>query len=150
MGKDDIRYLMVRINEVGCLFDLNSVVEIREEIADLLDLRQTDQGSGIVGSLVFRQTRIPVVDPGLHLNLDSNTAPEDRTALVLKSAEGNWALLVDRVEKICPGDRFLSCDIPPLLKAASLGCYLKIGLIQEEPMVVLDSEQFYGSTAEVA
>ena len=150
MGKDGFRYLMVRIGEVGCLIDLSSIVEIREEIAELLDLSKNDQRFGIVGAMNFRQTRIPAVDPGLHLNLGLKTAPENRTALILKSPEGNWALLVDRVDKICPHDRLASCDIPPLLKEASLGCYMKIGLIQEEPMVVLNPEQFYGSAVAVA
>jgi chemotaxis signal transduction protein len=147
MGSDVARNLMVRIGGVGCLINLTWIVEIREQIADLLDFSHNDPDLGIVGSLSFRQTRIPIIDPTLCLGLRSQTELKDKTALVLKSSEGNWALLVDRVAEICPADRFTVCAIPALLKATVTGFYSQIMLFQGEPMVVLEPDLFYGSSA---
>jgi chemotaxis signal transduction protein len=144
------RNLMVRIGEIGYLIDLVWVVEIREQIGDQLDVRHRVASQGIAGALSFRQTRIPAIDPASRLALASQVAMKDKTALVLKSSEGNWALLVDRVEGICPADRLVLCQIPPLLKVAAGGYYSEIAILQQEPMVVLDPEQFYGSPAGVA
>jgi len=140
---------MVRIGGVGCLLNLNWIVEICEQIDLLLDFNHSDQRAGIVGSLSFRQTRIPVVDPTLFLGLDSHVAIGDRTALVLGSSEGNWAFVVDQVVEICPADRLVACEIPLLLKSSVAGYYSKIELFREEPVIVLDPEYFYGSAVGV-
>jgi len=140
---------MVRIGGVGCLLNLKWIVEICEQIEELLDFRHNDQHAGIVASLSFRQTRVPAIDPAMRLGLNSQTAIKDKAALVLKSSEGNWALLVDQVGEICPFDRLEVCEIPPLLKASIAEYYTKIELYQEEPMVVLDPDRFYGTAAGV-
>lgn len=150
MGSGDARNLIVRIGGVGCLLDLTLVVEIREQIAGFFDFSYSDPELGIVGALNFRQTRIPVVDPCLRLDLNSTTSIEKKIALVLKSSEGNWALLVDRVEGISPADCFIACEIPPLLKTTTQEFYAKLELYRQEPMIVLEPERFYGSSVAVA
>jgi len=150
MGSDVARNLIARIGGVGCLLDLSLVVEICEQIGERLDFSRSDLSHGIVGALEFRQTRIPAVDPTLRLELSSQIDEKEKTALVMKSSEGNWAMLVDRVEEICPSDRLVPCIMPPLLKFATREYYSKLELFQNEPMVVLDPEQFYGSSAAVA
>ena len=144
------RNLVVRIAEVGCLLDLAWVVEIKEEIADLLDYRHADLSQGIIAALNFRQTRVPAVDPSLFLGLCSAVEVENKKALILKSSEGNWALLVDQVVEISTTDRFVPCPIPPLLKVAAQGCYSKLELFCGEPMVVLEPDRIYGSPVAVA
>ena len=140
---------MVRIGTVGCLLELTWIVEIRQQISELLDFSHCDPTLGIVGALSFRQTRIPAIDPGLRLAIPSRIALQDRTALVLKSPEGNWALLVDQVGEIYPAEFFTPCVLPRLLQVATQGYYSKLELMQQEPLIVLDPEQFYGSTAVV-
>ena len=88
--------LIFRLGEVGFVLDLACIVEVCEHIVDTVDFRKTDLDSGIVGSLLFRRTLIPVIDPTLRLELSSSTATGDKVVLVLRSSEGNWALLVDQ------------------------------------------------------
>ena len=136
---------MFRISDIGCLLDLSWVVEVVDRVADLLQIQPCDPNLGIIGALPFRQTRIPVVDPTRHLRLNSGNSIEDKVALVLKSSEGNWALLVDRVEDICPEEQLQHCDVPPLLKAGPSGYFPDILLRRNEPLMVIEPERLYGS-----
>lgn len=141
------RNLIFRLGETGFLLDLDRVVEIYEHLTEYFNSSQTDMGQGIVGSLHFRQTQIPVVDPALLLKTHSQLAITKKSALILGGAEGNWALLVDRVEGIAPADRFQVCGIPPLLKGSTGGCYSQISLLMDEPMIHFEPERFYGSSS---
>lgn len=139
------RKLIFRLGRIGFVLDLGSVIEIYEQIDADLDLACSDLRVGIVGALNFRQTRIPVLDPTMHLAIKSEVAIPDKTALVLKSSEGNWALLVDQVEGVSPELDFKPCEIPPLLKVATSNYYSRIELLDGEPMIVFEPSQYYGS-----
>lgn len=139
------RKLIFRLGKTGFLLDLDWVVEICEQFAGQFDASRTDLDQGIVGSFYFRQTNIPVVDPCLHLNSQSELAITEKTALILRGGEGNWTLLVDRVEEILPATMFQSCEIPPLLKKSITGYYSEISLLMNEPMINFEPEQYYGA-----
>ena len=139
------RKLIFRLGETGFLLDLDRVVEICEQLTEHFNPSQADMGQGIVGALSFRQTQVPVVDPALHLKTHSELAITEKKALILKGAEGNWALLVDRVEEIIPTDKLQPCIIPPLLKIAVDGYYSQISLLADEPMIHFDPEPYDGS-----
>ena len=51
----------------------------------------------------------------------------------------------EAVEGIVPADKLNPCEIPPLLKGSIAGLYTKISLWQDEPIIHLTPEQFYGS-----
>ncbi|MCK4691443.1 MAG: chemotaxis protein CheW [Desulfuromonadales bacterium] len=137
--------LIFRLGEVGFVLDLASIIEICEQIVDAVDPGKADLDSGIVGSLLFRQTLIPVIDPTLRLELSSSTAIRDRVALVLRSSEGNWALLVDKVDGVYSSERFQPCELPPLLKQTVNRCFSQVELLDNEPMIIFEPERYYGS-----
>jgi len=139
------RKLIFRLGETGFLLDLERVVEICEQLTEHFNPGQTDLGQGIIGALTFRQTKVPVVDPALHLKTHSERAINEKSALILKGVEGNWALLVDRVEEIVSVDRLRTCEIPPLLKIAVDGYYSRISLLAGEPLIHFEPEPYYGS-----
>lgn len=139
------RKLIFRLGEIGFLLDLADVVEIVDQIADALDPSRSDIGRGIVSALLFRQTWIPVVDPTLKLDIFSTVKLKEKTVVVLQSTEGNWALLVDRVNKLSAAEDFQPGEIPLLLKVATLGFYSQIKLLDNEPMIVFEPERYYGS-----
>ncbi len=144
MGRVAARHLVFRIDDIGFVLDLTRVVEIREQIAGALDLSRTDLERGIVGALTFRQTRIPVIDPAIRLGLSPKTPIKQRVALVLNSPEGNWGLLVDQVGEIGPASKFSSCKMPALLKGTLQKFYSEILLLNDEPMVLFNPDNFYG------
>jgi chemotaxis signal transduction protein len=146
MAHAGARKLVFRLGETGFLLDLDRVVEICEQLTEHFNPSQTDMGQGIVGSLHFRQTLIPVVDPALHLKTHSQLAITKKSALILKGTEGNWALLVDRVEEIVPKDKLQTCEIPLLLKSSIAGYYSQVCLLLDEPLICFEPEQYYGST----
>ena len=139
------RKLIFRLGGMGFLLDLSEVVEVVTQITDSLDPGRSDIGQGIVSALQFRQTWIPVVDPALKLDVFSPVKLRDKTAVILRGTEGNWALLVDQVDKLMAADNFQSCEIPSLLKVAAMGFYSQIQLLHNEPMIVFEPERYYGS-----
>lgn len=141
------RKLIFHLGEVGFLLGLEEVVEICEHLTEKFNPSRTDMEQGIVGSLSFRQTQIPVVDPAFRLNTHSHLAITRKSALVLRGSEGNWALLVDRVGGIVPATKLAACDIPPLLRQSIEGCYSQISLIEDEPMIHFEPEKYYGSSS---
>ena len=146
MGTVVARKLIFRLGAVGFYLDLSSVVEIREQVAELLDLTQSDLAAGIVGALEFRNTWVPAIDPAIRFDLTSVLPLSARTAVILSSPEGNWALLVDRAEEISPANRFQPCEIPPLLRVAVSNYYSQVELFDNEPLVRFEAERFYGSS----
>ena len=98
------RRLVFRLEEIGFLLDLKDVVEIVEQISGLLDQQGSDLSRWIVAAFKFRETWIPAVDPAISLGMPCRTALQDKVAVVLKGSEGNWALLVDRVESVGGAD----------------------------------------------
>ncbi len=141
------RKLIFRLGGIGFLLDLAEVVEVVEQITDALDPSRSDIGRGIVSALQFRQTWIPVVDPALKLDISSTVDLKKKTAVILRGTEGNWALLVDQVDKLSASENFQPCAIPFLLKVAALGFYSQIQLLHDEPMIVFEPERYYGSAA---
>lgn len=139
------RKLVFYLGGIGFLLELVSVVEVVAQIAGILDSGRSDIGRGIVAVLKFRQTWIPVVDPVLKMDVLSSVKLKDKVIIVLRGSEGNWALLVDRVEELLSVERFQPCEIPFLLKAAAIGFYSQIKLLNNEPMVVFEPECYYGS-----
>lgn len=145
MGNVFARKLIFRLAEIGFYLDLSSVVEICEQVAGRLDLAQSDLAAGIVGALEFRNTWVPAIDPTIRFGLTSGLPLPARSAVILNSSEGNWALLVDRAEEICSADRFQPCEMPPLLSVAVGSYYSQVELFDNEPLVRFEPERFYGS-----
>ena len=141
------RKLIFRLGGMGFLLGLADVVEVVEQIAEILDPGRSDIGRGIVSALQFRQTWIPVVDPALKLDIYSAVKLKDKVAVILRGSEGNWALLVDQVEELSAVENFQPCEIPFLLKVATMGFYSQIKLLHNEPMIVFEPERYYGSAA---
>ncbi|MCW8859500.1 MAG: chemotaxis protein CheW [Deltaproteobacteria bacterium] len=137
--------LIFRLGGIGFLLDLDHVVEVVEQIAEILDPSRSDIGRGIVSALKFRKTWIPVVDPALKLGLISSVKIKEKTALVLQGIEGNWAILVDQVVELSSGEHLRLCDTPFLLKVSAMGCYSELLLLNNEPLVVFEPERHYGS-----
>ncbi len=146
MGQAVGRKLVFRLGGVAFSLDLCFVVEICEPVAGLLDFSCPDLKVGIVGSLAFRNTRVPAIDPALGLDLTATLPLSGRTALLLTSPEGNWALLIDRVEEICSVDRFQSLALPPLLSGAVSAYYSQVELLGSEPVVCFKPERFYATS----
>ncbi len=143
------RQLVFRLDEIGFVLDLASVVEIREQLADDLDLSRSDLPLGIIGALHFRQTRIPVVDPTIRLDVISTVPFKEKVVLVLNSSEGNWGLLVDQIGGISSGEKFRDCEFPPLLKEALSKYYQKVLLLDQELFIVFEPQHYYGSLGEI-
>lgn len=139
--------LIFRLGGIGFLLGVSDVVEVIEQIGGILDPGRSDIGMGIVSALQFRQTWIPVVDPMLKLDISSTVKMQDKVAVILSSSEGNWALLVDQVDLLSITDSLQPCQIPFLLKVASMSFYSQIKLLHNEPMIIFEPERFYGSTA---
>jgi chemotaxis signal transduction protein len=145
MARAADRKLIFRLGEIGFLLELSWVVEICEHIDEHFNPDRSDLEQGIVGSYLFRQTLIPVVDPVLHLRIQTQQDIAKKSALILRGDEGNWALLVDRVEEISPAIKFHPCEIPSLLKKAVSGYYTQVYLLMDEPVICFEPEQYYGS-----
>ncbi len=141
------RKLIFRLGGIGFLLDLIEVVEALDQIGETLDPARSDIGQGIVSALRFRQTWIPVVDPALKLDISSTVKLRDKTVVVLRGAEGNWALLVDQIDGLFTAENFQPCEIPFLLKVATMGFYSQIQLLHNEPMIVFEPEHYYGSVS---
>jgi len=139
------RKLVFRCGETGFLLDLDKLVEICEKVVDNFDPGCSDPGKGIIGAFNFRQMQIPVVDPGHLLGFESSLNLQGKKVLVLKGAEGSWAVLVDQVVEIAPSDKFQACEIPTLLKSSTAKGYTQVSLCLGEPMVHFESERFYGA-----
>ena len=145
MGNAAARRLVFRLGGVGFILDLSCVVEIRDQIVDLLDSTYRDLDAGIVGALDFRHTWIPAVDPSIRFDLRSVIPLSAKTALVLNSSEGNWALLVDQAEEISPANKFQPCEMPPIFRVAVSNYFSQIVLLENEPLVLFEPERFYGA-----
>ncbi|MCK4503402.1 MAG: chemotaxis protein CheW [Desulfuromonadales bacterium] len=147
MAESESKKLIFRLGSMGFLLELTTVVGVVEQIADVIDSSCRDIGRGIVSALQFRQTSIPAVDPALKLNIMSAVKLNDKVAVVLRSSEGNWALLVDRVEELTAAKNLQACEFPVLLKNAAADFYSQIQLLDNEPIIVFDPERYYGSDA---
>ena len=139
------RYLAFQVNGIGFVLGLTHLLEIREQLKDSLDLARHELRLGIVGALLFRQTRIPAVDPTIRLDIASAVPLQDKAALVLESPEGNWGLLVDQVGLVVGADRLRPCELPALLRQSTSGCYEQVVLLDNEPHVVFNPRHYYGS-----
>ncbi len=140
------RALIFRLGDISFLLALAQVVEVVEQTAEMLDAGRSDISRGIVSALWFRKTWIPVVDPALKLDIATDVEINDKTAIVLHSSEGNWALLVDDISELAVMDNFKSCSIPFLLKVSATGFYSRVKLLHDCPVVVFEPESYYGST----
>ncbi len=147
MPEPESKKLIFRLGEIGFVLELTAVVEVVEHLADSLDSSCSDLGRDIVSALLFRQALIPVVDPTLKLNIISPVELKDKIAIVLRSTEGNWALLVDKVEKMVVAKSFQPCEFPYLLRIATAGIYSQVKLFAGEPLVVFDPERYYGAVS---
>jgi chemotaxis signal transduction protein len=143
------RKLIFRLGEVGFLLELTDVVEVVDQIAKIIDPGRSDMSQGIVFALQFRQTWIPAIDPALILDIPSATKLSEKIAIIVRSPEGNWALLVDRIDELSATEKMTSCEIPSLLKVPAMGFYSQIKLLNQEPMIVFEPELYYGSAVAV-
>lgn len=136
--------LVFTLAGIRFVIDLDHVVEVLEQLAGRLDPQRSDLRHGIVAALTFRHTTIPLIDPTLMLGLVSAFPLTERSALVLRGSEGNWALLVDRVEGLASADNFNNATIPPLLKASADFANIEVKLADGVPFVIFEPERFYG------
>ena len=139
------RALIFRLGEVLFLLELAHVVEVVGAAEKTLDSSRSDIRHGIVSALRFRNTWIPVVDPTLKLDIGSTVHMDAKVAIVLLGSEGNWALLVDAVSELSQVGNFKPCEIPFLLKVSATGFYSRVELLNDQPVVVFEPEQYYGS-----
>ena len=140
------RTLIFRLGDISFLLDLSQVVEVVEQTTKRLDPARSDISHGIVSALWFRKTWIPVVDPALRLNISTTVRMEDKTMIVLRGSEGNWAILVDRISDVSQVENFKPCGIPFLLRVSATGFYSQVKLFNNRPVVVFEPEKYYGST----
>lgn len=138
------KMLIFTLAGIRFVLDLDHVVEVLEQMSGRLDSRRSDLRQGIVGAMEFRHTAIPIVDPTLMLGLVSTIDIFRRSALVLSGSEGNWAILVDRVEGLVSVDSFSRAIVPALLRAAQGFAHAEVMLAEEVPHMVFEPEQFYG------
>ena len=137
------RRLLFRIGTVGFYLELSELVEIREQIADLIDCRQVDQQLSVVGALTFRKTLIPVVDLSSRLSI-SSVSPD--IVLVLNSLDGNWGLLVDRVEGFYSATEMIDRSVPDLLQEGGWRCFDLISTYEGHPFLKLNLSACYSGT----
>ena len=147
MSKIDEKKLIFRLGEIGFVVDLTAVVEVIEDTSALLDFECSDIDCGIVSAMRYRQAMIPAIDPTLKLNILSPVRLSEKAAIVLRGAEGHWALLVDRVESLLEANRFNHCNLPLVLQGPAVGLYSQIKLFNNEPLIVLEPENYYGAVA---
>ncbi len=145
MARIEQRSLIFHIGEVGFLLGYHYIVEVLGSVGDAFDYNRSDLRNNIVAAIEFRNTLIPVFDPGGLLDITSAGKIREKTVIVLRSTEGNWALAVDKIDELTARERFLPCAIPALLKPFVGGFYSQIRLIEEKPYVVFDPENFYGA-----
>ncbi len=144
MTKADGKMLIFVLAGIRFVLDLDHVVEVLEQLSERLDVQRSDLRQGIVAALEFRHTAIPVIDPTLLLGLVSDISLARRSALVLHGSEGNWAILVDRVEGLAASALFNRAHVPALLRAAP-GCGdIQVLLVENAPLMVFEPERFYG------
>jgi hypothetical protein len=144
MTNADEKMLIFVLAGIRFVLDLDHVVEVLEQLSGRLDVQRSDLRQGIVAALEFRHTAIPVIDPTLSLGLVSDVGLTRRSALVLRGSEGNWAILVDRVEGLMPGTVFSRAHIPHLLRAAPGCADTQVLLVEDTPHMVFEPERFYG------
>ncbi|MBN1957991.1 MAG: chemotaxis protein CheW [Desulfuromonadales bacterium] len=147
---DHNKKLIFQLGRIGFLLDLTHVVEVVDPVQGLFDPGRSDIAQGIVAALRFRQTWIPAVDPALKLGLSAQKKIVARAAIVLHGHEGNWAVLADSVTELSFADQLIPCDIPFLLKVSAMGYYSQVFLLNNEPWVVFDPEDYYGASAQSA
>jgi len=138
------KMLIFALAGVRFVLDLDHVVEVLEQLSGRLDVERSDLRQGIVAALDFRHTTIPVIDPTLALGLVSEIGLSQRSALVLRGSEGNWAILVDRVEGLAPTTLFSRAHVPALLRAAPGFADIQVLLAEDAPLMVFEPERFYG------
>jgi hypothetical protein len=136
--------LIFTLAGIRFVLDLDHVVEVLEQLSGRLDARRSDLRQSIVGALDFRHTAIPLIDPTLMLGLVSSVDLSLRNALVLRGSEGNWAILVDRVEGLVPADIFCRAIIPALLQVEPGFAGAEVMLAENVPLMVFEPERFYG------
>jgi len=144
MSKATGKMLIFVLAGVRFVLDLDHVVEVLEQLSGRLDMQHSDLRQGIVAALEFRHTAIPVIDPTLHLGLISDIGLSQRSTLVLRSSEGNWAILVDRVEGLAPTTLFSRAHVPALLRATPDYADIQVLLVEDAPLMVFEPERFYG------
>ena len=145
MPQLESKKLIFRLGKIGFVLELSAVVEIVEHLAEDLDSSCSDLGRGIVSALSFRQALIPVIDPTIKLNIISPLNLKNKIAIVLWSSEGNWALVVDKIEKMVNANSFQACEVPHLLRIATTGFFYQVNLFAGEPLVVFDPDSYYGA-----
>jgi len=138
------KMLIFTLADICFVLDLDHVVEVLDQMSGRLDAQRSDLRQGIVAALEFRNTTIPVIDPTLPFGLVSNVGLSQRSALVLRGSEGNWAILVDRVEGLMPTDAFSRARVPALLRATPGFADVEVLLVADAPLMVFEPERFYG------
>jgi len=148
MAQIEQRSLVFYIGGVGFLLEYRHIVEVMGSVGSTFDFSRSDLRNNIVAAIEFRNTLIPVFDPGGLLAISSAVKARDKMTIVLSSTEGNWALAVDKIDELTACEGVLPCAVPDLLKPFVGGYYSQIRLIEKKPYVVFAPECFYGVVAD--
>lgn len=132
--------LVFRIYNVGFSLAIESLLEIHEGAAGVLDTTATDADLGLLGLIAFRDEAIYVHDVHALFGLP---APESAKAyLVIVGGGSTLAVPVDRVIGIFPDEAFQRCDVPPVLHVGAPLPFVALDLWQCEPLVNFDPIAF--------
>lgn len=132
--------LVFRIFDVGFSLAIESLLEIHEASAGVLDTAAADPGLGLLGLLAFRDEAIYVHDVHALFGLP---APESVHAyLVVAGSDFAWAMPVDRVVGIFADEAFRRGDIPPVLQVGTPLPFAALDLWRGEPLVCFDPAAF--------
>ncbi len=144
MARVGQRFLVFGIGQVCFLLDFSWVVEVLGPVGELLDFNHSDLSNNIVAAIEFRKTLIPVLDPAVILGVGAFKKIREKSVLIVRGSEGNWALAVDSVDELTDHETLLPCTVPDLLKPFIRGFYSDLRLIDGRPYVLFDPENFYG------
>ena len=128
------RKLLFRIGEIGFSLDLDDLVEICEQVVERIEPSMGDPEQDVVGSLLFRSSRVPVLSLSHRLGLPTETLS---SALILDDADGCRALLVSQVIGFVPEDELVEQDLPRLLQRDGWRCFNSFCLYEGQPFLKL-------------
>jgi len=142
MVAENARQLIFRLAGISFAVRMTAVVEVLEPLGGSLHAEHGDDSLCVLGSLVFRHTHIPVIDPLPLLKLESLHPLAAKVPIVLYGADGNWAILADGIEGLVDSHFLQSCDIPRLLLRGTRHVYTQISIRGGEPVVVFEPDLF--------
>lgn len=141
---------MVDADHLRIVFWVNGVGFVMP-VADLLVIRGTEEDEPVTtmphpgairsGSMVYRDTDVPVYDLASLFRLDGQRYSEAGPLLVFAGSEGPWAVKVDRVSGVVDASRIKFRDLPGYLFADADVLYHQVALYDEQLLVSVEPRQ---------